>query len=113
MSEDENLVKQLTYGLAQKIAEEADLSDIFRVSRVESDDFYRVLKEYGKTFISPPTGAYSDIQPVRIINEEQPTWAVDAPLWTLEEGMSDLSIELTIVLGESGPTIQIDDLRVM
>jgi hypothetical protein len=113
MSDDENTIRSLVYDLMVKIVHRQDISDVFHDSRVESSDFFRVLEEYGRTIVVPPADSYADITPVKVENSEHQTWAVDAPMWTLEEGRSDLSIELTIELGDNRPKIQIDDLRVM
>jgi hypothetical protein len=42
-----------------------------------------------------------------------PTWSVRCDLWTVEEGRSDLSLELTVVAAPLGPTIEVDNLHVL
>lgn len=71
------------------------------------------IEEYGRTLIIPPDGAYDGLESVRVTVEELPTWAVMVPLWTKEEGRSDLTLELTMVFGNGEPEITIDNLHVL
>ena len=40
-------------------------------------------------------------------------WWVVLPLWTREEGMSDLSLEATVTESPGGVVVAIDDIRVL
>jgi hypothetical protein len=40
-------------------------------------------------------------------------WAVVLPLWTYEEGMSDLSMEATVPESPDGISVVIDDIHVL
>lgn len=61
----------------------------------------------------PPEGAYENLEKVRVSVEESPTWVIAAPLWTKEEGQSDLTLELTITCGKGEPEVVIDNLHVL
>lgn len=80
-------------------------------SRLSSDDIRGVIAEYGKTFIAPPTNAYRDLDAVPV-RDSAAIWSVRAPLWSEEEGRSDLELQLTI--GQRGDrwVIELDDLLV-
>jgi hypothetical protein len=81
-------------------------------SRLTSEDLRNVIRDYGRTLVLPPDDAYADLDVVRVTTMEEPTWSVHAPLWTIEEGRSDLSLELTITLTPGAPLIELDNLRV-
>jgi hypothetical protein len=69
------------------------------------------LEQYGATFMPPPDTAYSLLD-VREINGRPRSWSVVMPLWTVEEGRSDLSIELTLVDREGSLDVELDNIRV-
>jgi hypothetical protein len=81
-------------------------------SRLTSAEVWRVLNDYGKTLVETPHDDDFSIDAVRT-QATTPTWSVNVPLWTSEEGRSDLTLQLTIALGPRGPVIELDDLRVL
>jgi hypothetical protein len=108
-------LKSIVWNVVNFLAhpEQIDIYNLFSQSRVTRDDLFRVIEEYGRTLVSPPFGAYDNLNPVRVSDESRELWAVAAPLWTKEEGRSDLSIELTINLFHDQPIVELDDCRVM
>jgi hypothetical protein len=83
------------------------------ISRLTEQDLRGVIRDYGFSFAQPSedTDQYLDI--VAVDGSAIPTWSVRASLWTLEEGRSDLTLELTVSDGPAGVAIELDDLRVM
>jgi hypothetical protein len=61
-------------------------------SRVRWSDVARVRSTYGKTFVHLPVGASGYMDGIRITDR---TWDIRCPLWTLEEGRSDLEMQAT------------------
>ena len=82
-------------------------------SRLTSSDLRTVIRDYGRKVVSPPPDAYKKLDAVRVKGAAAPTWSVRAPLWTEEEGRSDLTLELTIALGPGAPNVELDDLQVL
>lgn len=88
--------------------------DIYREARVQSADFDRAIREYGRNLTIPPFEAYKALDFIPIQNDILYSWAVAAPLWTKEEGRSDLSVELTIsIINEVNVKVYLDDCGVM
>jgi hypothetical protein len=81
-------------------------------SRLTSAEVWRVIKNYARTLIEPPSDDDFRIDAVRTQATTR-TWSVNVPLWTREEGRSDLTLQLTIALGPRGPVVELDDLRVL
>ena len=81
-------------------------------SRLSADDVRNVVAGYGRTVIVPPHSVYEHLDLVPVKAAPVPTWSVRMPIWTKEEGRSDLTLELTISLEPSGPRVELDDLRV-
>lgn len=81
-------------------------------SGMTSEVLQEIIRDYGRKVIAPPAD-YADIRLIELEATEVPTWAVDADLWTEEEGRSDLTLQMTIAFGASGPAIRLDDLHVL
>ena len=82
-------------------------------SRLTSNDLRSVLRDYGRQLVSPPSDAYQDLDAVQVEGAAVPTWSLRAPLWTEDEGRSDMTLELTVALGPGKPTVELDDLLVL
>ena len=54
------------------------------------------------------------VETTRIVGAEPPAWSVVVPLWTREEGRSDLTAELTLTESSAGEIdLELDDLHVL
>jgi hypothetical protein len=82
-------------------------------SRLTSEDMRNVIHDYGRKLVCPPGNAYDDLDAVPVKNAALPTWSVRAPMWTEEEGRSDLTLDLTITVGSDKPVVEFDDLHVL
>jgi hypothetical protein len=109
-----DLLRSATREIVDRLAERDYESAIKRCvkSRLTHDDLHTVIHDYGRTVVSPPTDAYNKLDAVEVEGAAVPTWSISAPLWTAEEGRSDLTLELTISLGTGAPKIELDDLLV-
>ena len=68
-----------------------------------------VIAGYPATPITPPETFYEDlIDAVEMEDREEPSWNVVFPLWTREEGRSDLSVELTCVIGDEPVCVSVE-----
>lgn len=82
-------------------------------SRLTSDDLRASILGYGRRLVPPPPDAYKTLDAVRVKGTAIPTWSVRVPLWTIEEGRSDLTLDLTIGIIGGRPTVELDDLHVL
>ena len=110
---------ELLQATAQSVAERLARGEYDAVvaessaSRLTADELRAVVREYGRTLVIPPETAYRDLDAVAVRGATPPTWSVRAPLWTKEEGRSDLTLELTVILNENRPSFELDDLHVL
>lgn len=81
-------------------------------SRLSPGDLRGTIQSYGRRVVVPPQSAYRLLDAIQVRKASVPTWSVRMPLWTVEEGRSDLTIELTIAIADSKATVELDDLRV-
>jgi hypothetical protein len=83
-----------------------------RSGRLSSHELQAALHAYGRTLIPLPDEAFR-LAEVSPITGQTATWAVDVPLWTAEEGRSDLTLSLTVSDSQHGVHVEIDDLHTL
>ena len=85
-----------------------------RRSRLTPLDVDAAVRGYGRTIIAPPADAFRLLDVVAVIDSIPPRWSVVVPLWTEQEGRSDLSLEITVEDAD-GPdyAVEIEDLHVL
>jgi len=82
-------------------------------SRLSIDDIRAVVADYGRTLTMPPHEVFDQLDVVDIVATSQRTVSVRVPLWTQEEGRSDLELVLTITEVADGLwQAHVDDLLV-
>lgn len=92
-------VERLVDLLVEK--EYSEIATLTKNQRLTEAQISEAIIEYGRTLVSPPYSFHERINIVPIINSAPTRWSVDFPLWTLEEGESDLSVELTCIDNEN------------
>jgi hypothetical protein len=70
------------------------------------------VRSYPATVTALPPEAW-DIADAIQSRDHTGTWSIVVPLWTLQEGRSDLSLEATAQDLPSGPLITIDGIHVL
>ncbi len=82
-------------------------------TRLDATSIHNALSDYGRTLVMPPDDAYKNMDVIAIKDATPPRWSVRMNLWTVEEGMSDLSIELTVTESGDDFAIELDDIQVL
>jgi len=95
---------------AGKYAEVEALTKGFRLS---AQAMAKAISDYGRHLVVPPQEAFGLMDVVEVRNAQPPRWSITMPLWTREEGRSDLSLELTLVGYPSTFGIELDDIHVL
>ncbi len=80
-------------------------------SRLTAEEVRQIVVDYGRTLVKPPADAYQSLDAVRINDPSREAWSVWVPLWTQEEGRSDLTLMLKIVREGDRIRIELDDLH--
>lgn len=93
------LIKEKTKQVIQMLVnEEYDaLVKYTNGKRLPKEEIEYTIGDYGCTIITPPDSVYDELDVIEVDNPAQREWSVRAPLWTREEGRSDLGIELSIL----------------
>lgn len=105
-------VKQVVSDLATKrYSELAQQTDGRRLS---ADHLAAIESDYGVTLVAPPDDAYELLDVVEVARTNPRSWSVVMPLWTRDQGRSDLSLELTLIEAQPGQlSVEIDDIHVL
>lgn len=69
--------------------------------RMTAAEILQAITEYGRILVAPPQEVWWPLVVITPVEGEPPTLQVAAPLWTKEEGRSDLTMELWLT--EFGP----------
>lgn len=105
------LVADLVSLLANGEFEKIEL--LTRATRLTAEQIRNVVENYGRTLMALPPEAFNLMEVVKVEVAKSESWSVVQPLWSKEEGRSDLSLEMTLVRSASGLIIELDDLHVM
>ena len=88
---------------------------VTRGLRLSARDLQRAVEEYGRRVVPPGDGWWSTVELTEIASIPG-AFHVAAPLWTAEEGRSDLTVELLVAPSPAVPGIydvEILDLHVL
>ncbi len=90
------------------------LAELAKNNRLSETEIRSAISDYGRTVILPPDSDFNRIDVVEIEGSHPPRFSVVFHLWTLEEGESDLSVELTCFdKGESEFGFELDNIHVL
>jgi hypothetical protein len=91
----------------------SELEAITNGARLKATEMANAINEYGRKLIPVPEEGLNLMDVVKVGKVIPPKWSVTMPLWTREEGRSDLSIELTLTEEGNAFRIEFDDIHVL
>jgi hypothetical protein len=81
--------------------------------RLSASELAEGVAQYGRTLVFPPAATFDTLDFIKFFDAQGAAYGVRVPLWTREEGRSDLEIELTLREVSEGLIIAaIDNLHV-
>jgi hypothetical protein len=105
------IVRQILSWLA--MGDFAKLVELTKGVRMSDDEITTAIRDYAKTLCIPPEHAFDLMDVVTVRNAAIPQFSVRIPLWTKEEGRSDLTLELTIKMPDKSIEVELDDIHVL
>jgi hypothetical protein len=81
--------------------------------RLSEQEMREAVRRYGRTLVSGANEQLDAIDAVEVKNASPSRWSVNVPLWTREEGRSDLTLELTLIDEGDALRTEIDDIHVL
>lgn len=90
------------------------LERMTRGIHMPAEEMGRAISLYGRTLTPPPLEAYADLTHVHEREREgQRVYFIEFPLWTVEEGQSDLELDLVLVeVADESYDVELNDIRV-
>ena len=83
-----------------------------RAGRLDATQLSEAVSEYGRTLVELPDSVWRLVDEYPIDGHPDEL-ALDIPLWTAEEGRSDLTLSVTACRTDGRITLMIDDLHVL
>jgi len=81
--------------------------------RLTADAIALAVEDCGRTLCQLPDDRWPDLDVVEVTGAIPARFSVRVDLWTVEEGRSDLSLELTLIDQDEALGVEIDDLHVL
>ena len=81
--------------------------------RLTANEIKRAVDQYHRTLVEIPDGAFDLTDVVEVKGALPKQWSIRMPLWTEEEGRSDLTLELTVIQEGDDFRIELDDIHVL
>ena len=91
----------------------AEIETLTNGTRLPAEQIKTAVSQYGRTLVLPPAEVFSLIDVIQIRNASPASWSITMPLWTKEEGRSDLTLELTLIQEACGFKVELDDIHVL
>lgn len=91
-----------------------EIAQLTNNQHLTAEELRQAVVGYGRNLIIPPEAEWKPRSVVELEGSTPRAWSVYVDLWTLEEGRSDLTLELT--LRESGTDtyrVEVDNLHVL
>lgn len=95
------------------MAKFTELETLTRGQRLSAQEMAKVISDYGRKLVLPPDDAFELMDKIKVRNIRSKQWSVTMPLWTREEGRSDLSIEITLIADAEDLRIELNDIHVL
>jgi hypothetical protein len=85
-----------------------------RSQRLTAEEMREAVAEYGVELAMPSQEMLSKLDVVRVVHAETQEWSVRCPLWGIDVGRTDLTLELTLSdVGEAALKIEVDGIHVL
>jgi len=111
---EEEIIEERSRNIFKLLCEKryGDIEAITHGVRLSGNDIRDAISEYGKEICAPPEGEEVYLDIIKVKSSFAPTYSVVFNLWTLQEGPSDLAVEMTIRINSNDASIEIDNIHV-
>jgi len=107
-----NTVKKVTNLLAKEKYKE--IESLCNGVQLDAEELAYAAKDYGMEILPLPKEGYEKLDIIEVTDSNPKEWSVYVPIYTAEEGMSDLTLELSL---KDTPSefyqIEVDNLHVL
>lgn len=112
---NEKLLQTIVYVVNLLVQGKYDaLEALSEGNRLSAEELRQAVTDYGHRLVMPPIDSLNYPDVVTIRNSNPVKWSVNLNLWTIEEGRSDLTLELTLTDSPDDLyLVEVDDLHVL
>ncbi len=107
MGQVRRLIEDLAAGRYAEIAADG------RAGRLTEAELRTAVEQYGRTLVPLPADGERLVDIHEQTSQPADTVTLDVPLWTREEGRSDLTLSVTAIKLGDTYTVEVDDLHVL
>lgn len=107
-----NIVKEIVEAISNKKYDK--ITEITNNQRVSSNAIKSAIDEYGRTICVPNQDIFENIDVVFVEGSNPSQYSFRFDLYSEEEGLSDLTLEMTVFISESNAvSTEIDGIHVL
>ena len=108
-------LKDTTYKIIRLLVAEkySELEEVTNGVRLNATEIAKIVAGYGKKLVVLPEDGFHLMNVVEVKNTNPKRWSVQIPLWTQEEGRSDLTLEMTVIDQKKDFSIELDNIHVL
>lgn len=106
-----NIVRRIVTMLVDE--DYLSLERLSQSRRLTAGEMDQAIKDYGEKLVFPPDEAFEDLDVIEVVAAQPRQWSVRFDLWTVREGKSDLSLELTLTEIGNEFRVEIDNMHVL
>ncbi len=81
--------------------------------RMTAEEIDRAISDYGRTLVNLPENADQLLDVIRVDGTTREQYSVRMPLWTEQEGRSDLTLDLMITANGDQLVVELHDIHVL
>lgn len=81
--------------------------------RLSADEIKAAIDDFGETIFIPNDDIFNAIDIVQIEKPDYEAYSIDFDLWTKESGLSDLTLQLTVIKNVDSIEIELDNIHVL
>lgn len=91
-----------------------ELESLSRGVRLSAEEMREAIEGYGQEIFHLPEAGFKELNVIEVRNSNPKQWGVDVPLYTENEGRSDLTLAITLIESQTALyKIEIDDIHVL
>jgi hypothetical protein len=90
------------------------LEQLSKGVRLTASEIMYAVSEYGRKIVALPEEGYEELDIIEVTESNPKEWSVNVPIFTKEEGRSDLTLELSLTDSrENMYVVAIDNIHVL
>ena len=91
----------------------SDLENLPHGVRLTAREIANAVSDYGRKLIQPPQNGLKMMDVIEVKDANPKRWSIVMPLWSEEEGRSDLTLEMTAIDCGASVVIELDNIHVL